>query len=57
MRLANRQGFPDFAITIEDIVAEEDKVSEMYWNYDVFKLLQQLGGILTPGQQPAGMSA
>src|SRR5688572_8589714 len=96
VRLANRQGFPDFDITVEDLVAEDDKVvkrwvftgthsgefggipatgkrvtmrgitlyrlargkvSEMYWNYDVFGLLQQLGAIPTPGQQPAGVSA
>ncbi len=97
VRLANRQGFPDFDITVEDLVAEDDKVvkrwvftgtqsgeyvgipatgkrvtmrgitlyrlargkvSEMYWNYDVFGLLQQLGAIPAPGQQqPAGISA
>ena len=97
VRLANRQGFPDFDITVEDLVAEADtvvkrwvfqgthtgeyvgipatgkrvtmrgitlyhlargKVSEMYWNYDVFGLLQQLGAIPAPGQQqPAGVSA
>ena len=34
------------------------KVKEMYWNYDVFGLLQQLGAIPAPGQQqPAGVSA
>jgi len=94
--LANRQGFPDFDITVEDIVAEGDKVvkrfvfqgthsgefagippsgkrvtmrgitlyrltrgkvSEIYWNYDVFGLLQQLGAIPAAGQQPAGVSA
>ena len=33
------------------------KVREMYWNYDVFGLLQQLGVIPAPGQQPAGASA
>jgi steroid delta-isomerase-like uncharacterized protein len=92
VRLANRQGFPDFNITVEDVVAEDDKVvkrfvfsgthtgefagipptgkqvtmrgialyrlargkvSEIYWNYDVFGLLQQLGAIPAPGQQPA----
>jgi steroid delta-isomerase-like uncharacterized protein len=91
LRLANRQGFPDFDITVEDLVAEGDKVAkrwvfrgthsgefsgipptgkrvtmrgitlyrvsagqvrEMYWNYDVFGLLQQLGAIPAPGQQP-----
>ena len=96
VRLANRQGFPDFDIIVEDIVAEDDKVvkrfvftgthsgefagipatgkrvtmrgitlyrlaggkvSEIYWNYDVFGLLQQLGAIPAPGQQPAGASA
>ncbi|MFL5460350.1 MAG: ester cyclase [Gemmatimonadales bacterium] len=96
LRLANRQGFPDFDITVEDIVAEDDKVvkrwvfqgthsgeyvgipatgkrvtmrgitlyrlaqgrvSEMYWNYDVFGLLQQLGAIPAPEQQPASVSA
>ena len=96
VRLVNRQGFPDFDITLEDIVAEGDKVvkrwafegthsgefagipptgkkitmrgitlyrlaqgriSEMYWNYDVFGLLQQLGAIPAPGQQPVGVSA
>jgi steroid delta-isomerase-like uncharacterized protein len=96
VRLVNRQGFPDFNLTVEDIVAEDDKVakrwvfqgthsgefagipptgkrvimrgitlyrltrgkvSELYWNYDVFGLLQQLGAIPTPGQQPAGVSA
>lgn len=96
VRLVNRQGFPDFDITLEDIVAEDDKVvkrwvfegthsgefagipptgkkitmrgitlyrlaqgriSEMYWNYDVFGLLQQLGAIPAPGQQPVGVSA
>ena len=87
---------PTYDITVEDIVAEDDKVvkrwvfqgthsgefagipptgkrvtmrgitlyrlaqgrvSEMYWNYDVFGLLQQLGAIPAPGQQPAGVSA
>jgi hypothetical protein len=33
------------------------KVSEIYWNYDVFGLLQQLGAIPAPGQQPAGATA
>jgi steroid delta-isomerase-like uncharacterized protein len=33
------------------------KVTELYWNYDVFGLLQQLGAIPAPGQQPAGASA
>jgi steroid delta-isomerase-like uncharacterized protein len=33
------------------------KVKEIYWNYDVFGLLQQLGAIPAPGQQPAGASA
>jgi steroid delta-isomerase-like uncharacterized protein len=33
------------------------KVTELYWNYDVFGLLQQLGAIAAPGQQPAGASA
>jgi hypothetical protein len=33
------------------------KVTEMYWNYDVFGLLQQLGAIPTLGQQPAVASA
>ena len=97
VRLANRQGFPDFDIIVEDIVAEDDKVvkrfvftgthsgefagipatgkrvtmrgitlyrlaggkvSEIYWNYDVFGLMQQLGAIPAPGQQQAaGVSA
>lgn len=96
VRLANRQGFPDFDITSEEVVAEGDKVakrwvfrgthtgefsgipptgkrvtmrgitlyrlaggkvSEMYWNYDLFGLLQQLGAIPAPGEQPAGVSA
>jgi steroid delta-isomerase-like uncharacterized protein len=96
VRLANRQGFPDFDIGSEDFVAEGDKVAkrwvfrgthtgefagvpptgkmvtmrgitlyrlaggkvtEMYWNYDVFGLLQQLGAIPTLGQQPAVASA
>ena len=96
VRASNRQGFPDFDITVEDLVEEDDtvvkrwvftgthsgeyfgipatgkrvtmrgitlyrlaggKVSEMYWNYDVFGLLQQLGAIPAPGQQqPAGVS-
>jgi predicted ester cyclase len=90
------KGFPDFNITVEDVVAEDDKVvkrfvfsgthtgefagipptgkqvtmrgitlyrlargkvSEIYWNYDVFGLLQQLGAIPAPGQQPAGATA
>jgi steroid delta-isomerase-like uncharacterized protein len=33
------------------------KVKETHWNYDVFGLLQQLGAIPAPGQQPAGASA
>jgi steroid delta-isomerase-like uncharacterized protein len=33
------------------------KVTELYWNYDVFGLLQQLGAIPAPGQQPAVASA
>jgi steroid delta-isomerase-like uncharacterized protein len=33
------------------------KVNEIYWNYDVFGLLQQLGAIPAPGQQPATASA
>jgi steroid delta-isomerase-like uncharacterized protein len=96
VRVANRQGFPDFEITVEDMVAEDDKVvkrfvfqgthsgqfagipptgkrvtmrgitlyrltqgrvSEIYWNYDVFGLLQQVGAIPAPDQQPAGVSA
>ena len=98
VRLANRQGFPDFDIALEDLVAEDDKVAkrwvfrgthsgefagvpptgkrvtmrgitlyriaggkvkELYWNYDVFGLMQQLGVIPAPGQQPqpAGASA
>jgi steroid delta-isomerase-like uncharacterized protein len=97
VRLVNRQGFPDFDIIVEDLLAEDDKVvkrwvfrgthsgefagipptgkrvtmrgitlyrvargkvSEIYWNYDVFGLLQQLGAIPAPGQQqPAGVSA
>ena len=96
LRLANRQGFPDFDITSEEVVAEGDKVAkrwvfggthtgefagvpptgkrvtmrgitlyrlaggkvtEMYWNYDLFGLLQQLGAIPAPGEQPAGASA
>ena len=96
VRLANRRGFPDFDIVVEDIVAEGDKVvkrfvfqgthsgefagipptgkrvtmrgitlyrlaqgrvSEMYWNYDVFGLLQQLGAIPAPDQQTAGAPA
>jgi steroid delta-isomerase-like uncharacterized protein len=98
VRLANRQGFPDFEILLEDLIAEGDKVAkrwvfrgthtgefggipstgkqvtmrgitlyrladgkvtELYWNYDVFGLLQQLGAIPAPGQQPqpAGASA
>ena len=35
----------------------DGKVKEMYWNYDVFGLLQQLGVIQAPAQQPAGASA
>jgi len=89
VRLANRQGFPDFDIRAEDYIAEGDKVvkrfvfrgthtgefagvpptgktvtmrgitlyrlaggkvNEIYWNYDVFGLLQQLGAIPAPGQ-------
>src|SRR5215208_223580 len=96
VRLANRQGFPDFDIRAEDFVAEGDnvvkrfvcrgthsgefagipptgktvtmrgitlyrlaggKVKEIYWNYDGFGLLQQLGAIPAPGQQPAGATA
>lgn len=96
VRVANRQGFPDFDIAVEDLVAEGEKVAkrwvfrgthsgefggiaptgkrvtmrgitlyrvaggkvrEIYWNYDVFGLLQQLGAIPAPGQQPAGASA
>jgi len=33
------------------------KVTELYWNYDVLGLLQQLGALPAPGQQPAGTSA
>jgi len=33
------------------------KVTELYWNYDVLGLLQQLGALPAPGQQPAGASA
>ena len=33
---------------------EGGKVREMYWNYDVFGLLVQIGAIPAPGQQPAG---
>jgi hypothetical protein len=33
------------------------KVTELYWNYDVLGLLQQLGAIPAPGQQPAGARA
>jgi len=33
------------------------KVKEMYWNYDVLGMLQQLGAIPAPGQQTAGASA
>lgn len=33
------------------------KVKEIYWNYDIFGLLQQLGAIPAPSQQPAGASA
>ena len=33
------------------------KIKEIYWNYDVLGLLQQLGAIPAPGQQPAGASA
>ena len=96
LRLANRQGFPDFDISSEEVVAEGDKVAkrwvfsgthtgefagipptgkrvtmrgitlyrlaggkvtEMYWNYDLFGLLQQLGAIPAPAEQPAGASA
>src|SRR5262245_6127889 len=98
VRLANRQGFPDFDIVVEDVVAEGDrvtkrfvfrgthkgefggvpptgkkvamrgitlyrvvggKVTEIYWNYDVFGLLQQLGAIPAGGQrpEPAGAGA
>ncbi len=35
----------------------QGRISEMYWNYDVFGLLQQLGAIPAPGQQPVGVSA
>ncbi len=35
----------------------QGRVSEMYWNYDVFGLLQQLGAIPAPDQQTAGVSA
>jgi predicted ester cyclase len=35
----------------------QSRISEMYWNYDVFGLLQQLGAIPAPGQQPVGVSA
>ncbi len=96
VRMANRQGFPDFDITVEDMVAEDDKVvkrwvfqgthsgqfagipptgkrvtmrgitlyrltqdrvSEIYWNYDVFGLLQQVGAIPAADQQTAGAPA
>ncbi len=96
VRLANRQGFPDFDVAIEDLVAEGDrvvkrfvfrgthtgefsgiaptgkrvtmrgislyrivdgKVKELYWNDDVFGLLQQLGAIPAPGQQPQPAAA
>jgi predicted ester cyclase len=30
LRLANRQGFPDFNITVEDVVAEDDKVVKRF---------------------------
>ena len=33
------------------------KVKELYWNYDVFGLLQQLGAIPAPGQQPQAAGA
>jgi steroid delta-isomerase-like uncharacterized protein len=33
------------------------KIKEMYWNYDVFGLLQQLGAIPAPGREPATASA
>jgi steroid delta-isomerase-like uncharacterized protein len=36
---------------------EGGKVREMYWNYDVFGLLVQIGAIPAPGQQPAGAGA
>jgi hypothetical protein len=35
----------------------QGRVSEIYWNYDVFGLLQQVGAIPAPDQQPAGVSA
>ncbi len=35
----------------------QGRVSEMYWNYDVFGLLQQLGAIPAPDQQTAGAPA
>jgi len=35
----------------------QGRVSEMYWNYDVFGLLQKLGAIPAPDQQTAGVSA
>ncbi len=35
----------------------QGRVSEMYWNYDVFGLLQQLGAIPAPDQQTAGVPA
>jgi steroid delta-isomerase-like uncharacterized protein len=96
VRLANAQGFPDYNIVVEDLVAEGDrvvkrwvfrgthtgeyvgipptgkrvtmrgitlyrvadgKVKELYWNYDVFGLLQQIGAIPAPGQQPAAAGA
>jgi len=35
----------------------QGRVSEMYWNYDVFGLLQQLGAIPAADQQTAGVPA
>ena len=35
----------------------QGRVTEMYWNYDVFGLLQQLGAIPAPDQQTAGVPA
>jgi len=94
-RLATRQGFPDYVVTAEDLIAEDDKVvkrwvfhgthtgefngipptgktvtmlgatvyrlaggkiKETYWNSDILGMLQQIGAIPAPGQQPAGAS-
>jgi steroid delta-isomerase-like uncharacterized protein len=36
---------------------EGGKITELYWNYDIFGLLVQIGAIPAPGEQPAAAGA